>query len=432
MEMTQAPVPLSLLNPAARSYRFVILALAGLISFGSYFAYDSVGAIENALMREMGASRGDIGFMYTAYSVAAIVSVLVGGVLVDRIGTRRGSLLFSLLIVGGAAIVALAPGLSWIYIGRLLFGCGSESLVVAQNSILARWFRGRELAFSFGVSLALSRLGTILSFNTEALIAERAGFRMALWAAVALCVVSLICNLIYNRMDRRAEGAPGLALAQEGAGEHITLSDLRRFPLSYYYVVGLCLAFYSAIFPFTALSTDFFHEKWGLPLSAGGEGFWGAVLGNFRHMFSTAPGTSSIIMTASLVFAPLAGGLVDWVGRRAWLMLLGSLLLIPCFLVLAFTHVPPVGPMVVLGTAFVLIPAAMWPMVPLLVEKERVGTAYGLMTMVQNLGLALFPWLNGKLRDATHDYTASMLMFASLGVVGLVFALLLWRADRKR
>jgi len=87
--------------------------------------------------------------------------------------------------------------------------------------------------------------------------------------------------------------------------------------------------------------------------------------------------------------------------------------------------------MIILGAAFVMVPAAMWPSIPLLVEKNRVGTAFGLTTMIQNFGLALFPWLNGLLRDATQSYTASMVMFSMLGVIGLVFALLLLRADKR-
>jgi MFS-type transporter involved in bile tolerance (Atg22 family) len=165
-------------------------------------------------------------------------------------------------------------------------------------------------------------------------------------------------------------------------------------------------------------------------VSVGGGGtFLAQVFSDFRHMFSTAPGTTSIIIFASMCLAPFAGGLVDRIGRRASLMMLGAVLMIPCYLVLAFTMVAPRWPMILLGAAFVLVPAAMWPAVALIVDPKRTGTAYGLMTMVQNAGLALFPWLNGRLRVATHDYTASMIMFASLGAVGLAFALLLKRAD---
>ncbi len=103
--------------------------------------------------------------------------------------------------------------------------------------------------------------------------------------------------------------------------------------------------------------------------------------------------------------------------------------MVVAYLLMAFTYIPPKYPMMILGAAFVLVPAAMWPSIPLIVEERFQGSAYGLMTMVQNLGLALFPYLNGKLRDVTQSYTASMIMFASLGFVGLIFAYLLKKAD---
>ena len=132
-----------------------------------------------------------------------------------------------------------------------------------------------------------------------------------------------------------------------------------------------------------------------------------------------------------MIFAPFAGRLVDKVGRRATLMIIGSLILIPSHLVMGLTRIYPVYPMIALGVAFVLVPAAMWPTIPLIVPKDKVGTAFGLTTMIQNIGLALFPFLNGKLRDLTGSYTASAVMFAGLGVAGLVFALLLKRADKR-
>ena len=194
----------------------------------------------------------------------------------------------------------------------------------------------------------------------------------------------------------------------------------------------LCVTFYSAIFPFTALATDMFHDKWGIPLVSETTGsFLAQIFGNFLHMFSTAPGMTSIIIFASMVFAPFAGDLIDRIGKRATLMVVGSLMLIPAHLIMGITHWNPVPSMIVLGAAFVLVPAAMWPSVPLVVEEKRVGTAFGLMTAIQNLGLGLFPLLNGKLRDATGTYTATQIMFACLGVAGLVFAFLLLRSDRR-
>jgi MFS family permease len=402
-----------------------------LLTFGSYFAYDSIGAIAPTLIEALGIGRESIGQMYTLYSVAAILSVFIGGLLIDRIGTRRASFLFSMLVTIGALIVAIAPNIWILYFGRFIFGWGSESLIVAQSAIFTRWFKGRELAFAFGVGLTISRLGTLFSFNTEALIAEYFGrYSAALWAAVVFCCLSLLANVLYIILDKHGERK--LKLQEEGGGDKIVFADIKKFRSSYWYVTLLCLTFYSAIFPFTALSTDLFNSKWGLPLTVGSEGgFFTQVFYNVIHMFSTAGGTTTIIIVASMMLAPFFGRLLDRFGRRATVMVGGSILMVPAFLTMAFTMIPPAFSMIVLGAAFVMVPAAMWPSIPLLVEKNRVGTAFGLTTMIQNIGLALFPWLNGLLRDATQSYTASMVMFSMLGIIGLVFALLLLRADKR-
>ena len=418
-------------HPETRLYRFTILLFISLLVFGSYFAYDSIGALETTLMKELHLTRSTIGNLYTAYSVAAIAIVFFGGMLYDKLGPRKASLLFSTLVFLGAVIVALAKNEWTLFAGRLIFGAGSESLIVVQSAIIARWFKGKELAMAFGIALTISRVGTLFSFNVEELIARYFGsFRTALWAAALFCLFSVLCNLVYNLMDKHGERV--LALPKPDAGDKIVFSDIGKFTSSYWFVVLLCVTFYSAIFPFTALATDMFHDKWALPLvSASSGGFFSQVFYNFTHMFTTAPGVTSIVIAASMIFAPFAGDLVDRIGKRASLMVLGSLILIPAHLLMGITHWNPIPMMVMLGAAFVLVPAAMWPSVPLVVDEKRVGTAFGLMTAIQNLGLGLFPFLNGWLRDKTGSYTSTQVMFAGLGVAGLIFAFLLLRSDKR-
>jgi MFS family permease len=418
-------------HPSRSLYRFTILLFISLLVFGSYFAYDSIGALETTLMRELHLDRSTIGNLYTAYSVAAIAIVFFGGMLYDKLGPRKASLLFSLLIFLGAVMVAMARSKWMLFGGRLIFGAGSESLIVVQSAIISRWFKGKEMAMAFGIALTISRVGTLFSFNTEELIASYSGsFRTALWAAALLCLFSVLCNLVFNLMDRHGERV--LALPKPQAGDMIVFSDIKKFTSSFWFVVLLCVTFYSAIFPFTALATDMFHDKWGLPLvSASSGSFMSQVFFNFTHMFSTAPGITSIVIAASMIFAPFAGDLVDRIGRRASLMVLGSLILIPAHLLMGITHWSPIPMMIMLGAAFVLVPAAMWPSVPLVVDEKRVGTAFGLMTAIQNMGLGLFPYLNGKLRDLTGTYTATQVMFAGLGIAGLIFAFLLLHSDKR-
>ena len=418
-------------HPSRRPYRFTILMFISLLVLGSYFAYDSIGALAPTLIDALHLDRTTIGNLYTAYSVAAILIVFFGGMLYDKLGPRRASLLFSILVLVGAAIVAIAHSKWELFAGRLIFGAGGESLIVVQSAIISRWFKGREMALAFGIALTISRIGTLFSFNTEQLISDYFGsYRIALWAAAGFCLFSVLCNLVYIAMDKHGEKV--LALPKPEAGDKIVFSDIKKFTSSFWFVVLLCVTFYSAIFPFTALATDMFHDKWGIPLvSASTGGFLSRIFDNFIHMFSTAPGITSIVIFASMVFAPFAGDLIDRIGKRATLMVVGSLILIPAHLIMGITHWNPIPSMVALGAAFVLVPAAMWPSVPLVVEEKRVGTAFGLMTAIQNLGLGLFPFLNGKLRDVTGTYTATQIMFAGLGVAGLIFALLLLRSDRR-
>lgn len=425
------PRPVGHFHPSRRLFRFTILIFVSALTFGSYFAYDIIGAISPTLVEELSISRGTIGAFYNMYHVAAILFVLIGGFLIDRMGTRKASIIFSLLVLVGAAMVWLAKGLPFFMIGRFIFGAGAEPLVVAQSAILARWFKGKELALSFGIALTVSRLGTMFAFNTGELITNLTGtFRYALFVSVLCCLISLSANIIYVIMDRRGERQ--LRLEDTGAEDKIVFKDIKKFKPSFWYVSLLCVTFYSAIFPFTALSTDFFVDKWGIARYAEASGgFMYQVFNNFLHMFNTAGGVSGIIIFASMLLAPFAGQLVDKVGKRASLMIIGSLIMIPSHLIMGLTKIYPAYPMLTLGAAFVLVPAAMWPAIPLIVKKERVGTAFGLMTAIQSIGLALFPILNGFLRDITKTYTSSQIMFASLGFFGLIFALLLKRADKK-
>lgn len=428
---TAIPETFGTFHPARALYRFSILFFAALLSFGSYFAYDIVSAIAPTLIKDLGATRGTVGSFFTAYSIAAVFAVLIGGVLIDKLGTRTSSLLFSVLVFAGAAIVWQARSVPVLFLGRFIFGAGSEPLIVAQSAILARWFKNKELALSFGITLTVSRLGSLFAFNTGELFTSYfKTYRAALFVAVIACLISLVGNLVYIVMDRRAERI--LQLRDESGGDKIVLKDIQEFKPSFWYVTFLCLTFYAAIFPFTNLSTDFFFDKWKIArVAVTSGGFLHQVFNNFLHIFSTAGGISSIIIFASMILAPFAGRLVDKIGKRTTLMIVGSLILIPSHLVMGLTRLYPVYPMIALGAAFVLVPAALWPSVPLIVRKERVGTAFGLMTAIQNIGMAVFPLVNGLLRDITKTYTSSMIMFAGLGLAGLVFAVLLKKADAR-
>jgi MFS family permease len=146
----------------------------------------------------------------------------------------------------------------------------------------------------------------------------------------------------------------------------------------------------------------------------------------------------------TIVFIPIVGWFVDNKGKIASLLLYGSGMLFFSHLVLAKTSLTPYLAIVVLGLAFTLVPAALWPAVPRVVDEKRVGTAYGIMTWTQSLGILAFPYLAGRITDLSNpgvgleevqsgraflDYSNTSLMFAGLGIMSFLFALLLKRED---
>jgi len=402
-----------LLDPTSTFYRWSIMIAAGLMLFGSYFAYGSVSAISQLLINQAGYTQTQVGMMDSLYSWPNVLgTVLIAGFLIDRFGTRVMSFVLSGFIVLGAVIVAAAPSFTVLLVGRAILGIGSEAMIVCQSVILAKWFKGKELALAFGLALTFMRLGTFASLNLETWVANNyGGVDAAFWFAAITCVFSLIFVIYYVVMEKAAEGKVKLSVAP--AGDKITVADIKEFDARFWYITILCVAFYAAIFPFQNLAQDFFYDKWGIAPETG-----------IRIV--------SILILFSMILAPIIGRVVDKIGKRGTLLLWGTFLMIPAHLAMGISNLHPVYPMIILGFSFSLVSAVLWPVVPLIVKERAIGTAFGLIFVIQNIGLALFPVLNGALRVSTENYTTGQLMFASLGLVGLIFAVLLIKADRAK
>jgi MFS family permease len=393
--------------------RWFVLLIMGLVIFGAYYAYDAVSPVADFIMKGMNITRAQYGLLFSFYYLPNFIMVLVGGILLDKIGIRKAGTLFAVLCAAGVFLTAASKDFSLMLVGRLVYGLGSESLIITQNKIISKWFRGKELALAFGLNLTVARLGTFAALNSAARIQEWSGsWRMAIWVSSIIMFVSFALFFVYSGLDK-AKDEYFIKPRAGGEEEKFVLRDVFRFKPSFWFVSLLCMTFYSAIFPFTAFSTVFLQTKFG----------FSAVKGGFY---------SSLVISGSMIFTPVFGFVADKIGRRATMMILGSVILVPVHLTLGLTNFAPAAAMVVLGISFSLVPAAMWPAIPIMVEEKRLGTAFGLMTLIQNVGLTLFNWLAGRLTDlAGGDYTNTILMFASLGFVGLIFSVLLKRAATK-
>ncbi|UCF21730.1 MAG: MFS transporter [Gemmatimonadota bacterium] len=394
----------------------MVLVMISLAMFGNYYVYDAISPIADLLKEQLGFSDTNIGTLNAIYSFPNIIMVLIGGIIIDRIGVKKATLLFGVLCFIGAVVTAVTSSFVFMAAGRLIFGLGAESLIVSVTTAIARWFKGKELSFAFGANLTIARLGSFAALNSPTW--ARPAFENWQWPlliSVAFGVFCVVGAVIYWIMEDKA--AARYQIGEAGPSDKVVFADLFRFGKSYLYVVLLCVTVYSAIFPFQTFAIKFFIEAHGTTREFGGF-------------------LSSLITLFAMVCTPLFGYLVDRVGKRSLFMMWGSLLLVPVYLMMAYADISLLVPMAMMGIAFSLVPAVMWPSVAYIVEENKLGTAYGLMTMIQNIGLFGFNVIIGRANDIAGasaanpgGYALGMWIFSILGFLGFFFAWMLRRAE---
>ncbi|MEE8572676.1 MAG: MFS transporter [Gemmatimonadota bacterium] len=402
--------------PPPPLFRWAVLVVISLAMFGNYYVYDAISPIADLLRDQLGLSDSNIGWLNAIYSFPNIIMVLIGGIIIDRIGVKKGTLLFGVLCFIGAAVTASTDKFAVMAAGRLIFGLGAESLIVSVTVGIARWFKGRELSFAFGVNLTIARMGSYLALNSPTWArGAYENWQWPLFITVAFATFCVVGPLVYWVLESHAEKR--YDLGKVGDTDKVEWGDLFSFGRSYIWVVLLCVTFYSAIFPFQTFAIKFFQDTHGVSRE-------------------TAGFLSSIITLFSMIMTPLFGIWVDRVGKRSLFMMVGSLMLVPVYLIMAYTSTNLMIPMAIMGIAFSLVPAVMWPSVAYLVEEAKLGTAYGLMTMIQNIGLFGFNWMIGSANDFSGasaanpgGYALGMWIFSVLGFLGFFFAFMLRREE---
>jgi MFS family permease len=452
----------------SQALRWLVLVLISSLMFSTYWFYDFFGGIKGLMASELGIKSEEFGSLIASTTIANVFGmIIIGGIILDKWGIRIAGLAFGGLAFLGASISALAfmgvfgneksEMLYWAMAGRVIFGSGLEVVCVVVTRTVVKWFKGYELALALAVNMGFGRLGTSLGLALSPDIADGSVSPAVSFAAVVVGL-SLILFLIYLvfdiKLDRqnKANIVPSDAPIVE---DEFHFSDLFKLVTnkSFIYIALLCVAFYSAVFPFIQYAPDLLVNKFGftydLPeagnllimgsstlgivfiyLSLFGFGLafsmvptkmrnlnakilsFLVILGLFvtfayslRDVFSVwlvnGPKTTSLIPMGTILFTPIFGSYVDRKGKAASLMILGSFLLIFAHLSLSIFNNVILGYMglVSLGIAFSLVPAAMWPSVARIVAESRLGTAYATMFTVQNWGLMSFFWGIGAFLD---------------------------------
>jgi len=386
-------------------------------------------------------------------------------------------------------------------IGFMFFGCGCEMAGITVSRGIVKWFKGRETALAMGSEMALARLGVATCMIFSPYFAKLGGeihVDNAVKFGVVLLCIALIMFIVYFFMDKKLDSQTGEA---EEKDDPFKISDLGKIftSLGFWLVALLCVLYYSAIFPFQKYAVNMLQCN--LTLNPADEAtYWGgstegfpipitvvqylimlvvaicAFSSNFSKKKSLKYGLMALAVvalvvycimgymrgTAETIFAvfpllavaitPILGNYVDHKGKAATMLMLGSILLVVCHLTFAFILPQFKGNTVggtivayvtilVLGASFSLVPAALWPSVPKLVDEKIIGSAYAAIFWIQNIGLGLFPTLIGNVLDSTNakgtaahelNYTWALVMLAVLGIAALLISVYLKAVDKKK
>ena len=437
--------------------RWAVLVLVASMMFFAYMFVDILSPLASLLEESLNWDRGDFG-TYAAgeYLLNVFGFLILAGIILDKMGVRFTGLLSASLMVIGAAIKFW--GISWpeantvewlnawwpampgsaklAMFGFMIFGCGCEMAGTTVSKILAKWFKGKEMALAMGLEMAIARLGVFAAMWFAPMLSERFAVDgtnsivAPLLFASALLVIGLLNFFVFTIMDKtldRQELNDQMVNDQMVNDEMVNdsdefhVSDLKQiFSSKMFWIIALlCVLYYSAIFPFQRFATNFLEETLNITnTEAAGLFKWFPIL--------------------AMVLTPFLGAFIDYKGKGASMMLLGAVIMIACHCVFAF--VLPAYPsktlalitILVLGVSFSLVPASMWPSVPKIIDEKVLGSAYCLIFWVQNVGLCLVPLLIGKLRVATNGYLVPMIVFASFGVLAFLLSLALKVEDKRK
>jgi len=431
--------------------RWTVLVLVASMMFFAYMFVDILSPLASLLNDTIGWDQGVFG-TYAAgeYLLNVFGFLILAGIILDKMGVRFTGLLSASLMVIGAAIKYW--GISWTdantvewlnawwpsmpgsaklaMFGFMIFGCGCEMAGTTVSKILAKWFKGKEMALAMGLEMAIARLGVFGAMWLAPMLSEKFAVNgtnsvtAPLLFASLLLVIGLLNFFVFTIMDTKFDNqlvAIGEATAEKDPEDEFHVSDLGQiFQSKMFWIVALlCVLYYSAIFPFQRFATNFLEETLSISnAEAAGLFKWFPIL--------------------AMVLTPFLGAFIDYKGKGASMMLLGAVIMIACHSVFAF--VLPAYPsktlalvtILVLGVSFSLVPASMWPSVPKIIDEKVLGSAYCLIFWVQNIGLCLVPLLIGKLRVATNGYLVPMCVFASFGVLAFLLSLALKIEDKKK
>ena len=444
--------------------RWTVLVLIASTMFFGYMFVDVMSPIQALVESERGWTPDIFGtYAASEYILNVFGFLILAGIILDKMGVRFTGVTAASMMFAGAVIkyigitdwfqttgmaewlnswwVSLPASAKMASLGFMIFGCGCEMAGTTVSKAIAKWFKGKEMALAMGLEMAIARVGVFAIFSISPIIASELG---SVVAPVGFCTVLLLIGLItfsvFTIFDRKFDKEQGITSEEHDPEEEFKFSDiLTIFRSQVFWIVALlCVLYYSAIFPFQRYGANM--------LQCNLDGITPEAAANIFRWFPI--GAAAI--------TPFLGNFLDRKGKGATMLIGGSLLLIFCHLIFAFvlpetkSSLLAYSTIVLLGISFALVPAALWPSVPKIINEKVLGSAYCLIFWVQNIGLCFVPKLIGNLLASTnadnpaviaakeadaafipYDYTIPLVVFAGFGVMALFFAFYLKALDKK-
>ena len=427
--------------------RWSALILISLMMFFAYMFVDLLSPLKELLETKLNWDSSTFGtYAASEYFLNVFCFFLIfAGIILDKMGIRFTGLLSAGLMVLGAFIkfyamsdgfvgtgleawlgswwVALPASAKLSCFGFMIFGCGCEMAGTTVSKAIAKWFKGKEMAMAMGLEMSIARLGVFAAMWLAPMVSNKFGESISapVLFGAALLLIGFIFYFVFVVLDRKLDKQLEAAgeLSQEASEEEFKFSDLGKIFTSkmFWLVALLCVLYYSAIFPFQRYAPDFLNKT--------------LDIANGSQLFSCFP-------ILAMVLTPFLGAFIDRKGKAASILMVGSLIMIACHLSFAFllpmypSKVLAVAIIAILGVSFSLVPAALWPSVPKIIDERILGSAYCVIFWIQNWGLLLVPVIIGKALDATGGYTVPMVIFSSFGVFALFIGFMLKREDKKK
>ena len=439
--------------------RWTALILIALTMFFGYMFVDLMSPLQSLIEVERGWTPDVFGTYGSSEFILNVWGFLIlAGIILDKMGVRFTGMLSASLMLAGACIkyygvsdalvgtgfeqwlnswwTTLPASAKLACLGFMVFGCGMEMAGITVSKAIAKWFKNKELALAMGLEMAIARVGVFAVFSLSPWLANFGTPTVV--RPVAFCTTLLLIGwvtfAVFCILDRKFDKQLG-DLQDDGPSEEFKASDIGKIFGSkvFWIVAALCVLYYSAIFPFQRFATNMLESNLGVSAETAADIFRWFPMG-------------------AAAITPFLGNFLDRRGKGATMLIFGALLMIVCHL--TFALVLPVCKstllayvaIVILGISFSLVPAALWPSVPKIVEERYLGSAYSLIFWIQNIGLCLFPLIIGKALTASnpgvaeqikagvegvaYNYTVPMLIFSACGVAALLFGLWLRHEDK--